>query len=247
MALTVDNARSFSRLRTLGADAERTRIARDLHDRLGQYLTFISIELERIIGTSDQPSGELEKLHGDVQHALDELRETLRQLRSSVSEGRSLAVAARDLVTRFNERGTTVASLTVADPTARLPVPIENELLRILQEALSNVAKHANANNVAVTWVVTEGQGMLSVADDGRGFDPASSVRDAAYGLVGMRERAELVGARLRINSHPGQGTTITINAGLASELGEERLPARRADEMLALDEEPKRTAEAMR
>ncbi len=247
VALTVDNARSFSRLRTLGADAERTRIARDLHDRLGQYLTFISIELERIIGSSDQPNEELEKLHGDVHHALDELRETLRQLRSSVSEGRSLAAAARDLVTRFNERGTTLASLTVSDPTARLPVPIENELLRILQEALSNVAKHANAKNVAVTWAVHQDRGTLTISDDGRGFDPASSVRDSAYGLVGMRERADLVGARLRIHSQPGQGTTVTINAGLAVEPGEAYLPSLRTDEVLLLDEQTDRASEAMR
>lgn len=239
VALTVDNARSFSRLRTLGADAERTRIARDLHDRLGQYLTFISIELERIIGSSDGPNGDLQKLHGDVHHALDELRETLRQLRSSVSEGRSLAVAARDLVTRFNDRGPTLASLTVADPTARLPVPIENELLRILQEALSNVAKHANAKNVAVTWAVNEDRGLLTIADDGCGFNTANSVRDAAYGLVGMRERADLVGARLLINSEPGQGTTITISAGLAFELGEHRPSARRSEDVLLLDDEP--------
>jgi signal transduction histidine kinase len=225
VALTVDNARSFSRLRTLGADAERTRIARDLHDRLGQYLTFIAIELERIIADDGERTEPLGRLRDDVQQALEELRETLRQLRSSVNENRSLAVAAKELIDRFNRRGPTLASLTVTAPHRRLPVPIENELLRILQEALSNVAKHAGAANVVVTWAVREDRGVLTISDDGGGFDPASSVRDSAFGLVGMRERADLVGARLRISSEPGQGTTVTVTAGTAFELEPERPP----------------------
>ena len=85
VALTLDNARRFGQLRSLGAEEERTRIARDLHDRLGQWLTYISFELERIIATEDQASPELGRLYKDVQKALEELRETLRQLRSEVT------------------------------------------------------------------------------------------------------------------------------------------------------------------
>jgi signal transduction histidine kinase len=214
LALTVDNARSFQRLRTLGAEEERSRIARDLHDRLGQWLSYISFELERIISTTPDGSDELDRLYADVQTAIDELRETLRQLRSGVTADRSLEVVARELVERFNARGETLGTLTVTHPGARLPVRVENELLRVLQESLSNVAKHARADRVEVTWDVVDGSGTLMIADDGRGFDAARGVRDSAYGLVGMRERADVVGARISIESVPGQGTTVTIRAG---------------------------------
>jgi signal transduction histidine kinase len=222
LALTVDNARSFRRLRTLGAEEERSRIARDLHDRLGQWLSYISFELERIITTHDEESPELDRLYGDVQTAIDELRETLRQLRSGVTEERPLARVAGELVERFNSRGPTVATLTVTSPDAKLPVRVENELLRVLQESLSNVSKHAHAERVEITWDVADGVGRLTIADDGRGFDAARGVRDSAYGLVGMRERADVVGARIAIDSSPGRGTTVTVVAGR----GDGRVPA---------------------
>ncbi len=214
LALTVDNARSFRRLRSLGADAERTRIARDLHDRLGQWLSFISLELERIITNDPAHDPELDRLYGDVQKAIEELRETLRNFRSAVTAERGLGDVAQELIERFNRGGLTVATFTVEDRTARLPVPVENELLRVLQEALSNVAKHARAELVDVTWAVHEGTGVLTIKDNGRGFDPVRGVRDSAYGLVGMRERTDGVDARLSIESVPGKGTTVTVVAG---------------------------------
>lgn len=222
LALTVDNARSFARLRTLGADEERSRIARDLHDRLGQWLSYISFELERIIDTDASHSTELDRLHVDVQAAIDELRETLRQLRAEVTEDRNFAAVAGELIERFNTRAGTdggpTATLVVTDPAARLGMRVETELLRVLQEALSNIAKHAAAATVTVTWDVRDGAGTLRVVDDGSGFDTGRGVRDSAYGLVGMRERADVVGAWLQVDSTPGEGTTITVRAGSARE-----------------------------
>ncbi len=214
LALTVDNARWFGRLRSLGAQEERVRIARDLHDRLGQWLTYISMELERIVDSEPQRSDELTHLQGDVQAALDELRETLRQLRSGVTEDKPLSIVANETVNRFAERADVAATLTVVHPDDRLPVPVENELLRILQEALSNVDKHAKADHVDVVWDVRGGNFELVVRDDGRGFEMARGVRDSAYGLVGMRERADVIGARLEIDSRPDHGTTVRVAAG---------------------------------
>lgn len=214
LALTIDNARWFTRLRSLAAEEERSRIARDLHDRLGQWLTYISFELERIITFDPTAPAELNRLHGDVQTALDELRETLRQLRSGVTRERPLSVVGRELVQRFAERTDVDIRFRVANAGAALAVPVENELLRILQEALSNIDKHARATTVDVVWEVREGHGTLRITDDGRGFDPQTSVRDNAYGLVGMRERALAVDARLQIDSSPGRGTVITVAAG---------------------------------
>ena len=219
LALTVDNARWFGRLRTLGADEERTRIARDLHDRLGQWLTYISFELERIIDDGDGTSPELDRLHNDVGQAIDELRETLRQLRSGVTEDDSLADVAADMIRRLQDRSELTITLTVPHPEQRLSVPVENELLRILQEALANVEKHAHAASVEVHWDVdTAGRGVLTVTDNGSGFDVASGVRETAYGLVGMRERADVIGARLKIESEFTVGTTVTVTAGATDE-----------------------------
>jgi signal transduction histidine kinase len=212
LALTIDNARWFGRLRSLGAEEERVRLARDLHDRLGQWLTYIGFELERIMASFE----DLDRLHRDVQAALDELRETLRQLRSGVTEEQPFSDVARDVVNRFGERADLDARLVVVHPGSRLAVPVENELLRILQEALNNVGKHAEAESVLVTWKVDGGSFELTVSDDGRGFETARGVRDSAYGLVGMRERADVIGAQLSIDSAPGAGTTVRVAAGIA-------------------------------
>lgn len=211
VALTVDNARSFTRLKSFAADEERRRMARDLHDRLGQWLTYISLELERIITTAPSESTQLQELYGDVQRAIEELRDTLYQFRAAVTEERPLDVVAAELVERFNRGGDTAAELVVTHPELRLPVKVENELLRILQEALSNITKHAAASHVDIVWDAADGRGTLTIRDDGRGFDLASSVRDSAYGLVGMRERADNVGARMHVESAPGSGTCIVV------------------------------------
>jgi signal transduction histidine kinase len=216
LALTIDNARWFGRLRSLGAEEERIRLARDLHDRLGQWLTYIGFELERIMATDVARVEDLDRLHRDVQAALDELRETLRQLRSGVTEEQPFSDVARDVVNRFGERADLDARLVVVHPGNRLAVPVENELLRILQEALNNVGKHATADSVLVTWNVDGGSFELTIADDGRGFETARGVRDSAYGLVGMRERADVIGAQLSIDSRPGAGTTVRVAAGIS-------------------------------
>jgi len=216
LALTIDNARWFGRLRSLGAEEERVRLARDLHDRLGQWLTYIGFELERIMATETARADDLDRLYGDVQAALDELRETLRQLRSGVTEDQPFALVARDVVNRFGERSDVDARLVVVHPEHRLAVPVENELLRILQEALNNVAKHAQAESVDVRWDVDGGNFELTITDDGRGFETARGVRESAYGLVGMRERADVIGAQLAIESRPGDGTTVRVVTGIA-------------------------------
>jgi signal transduction histidine kinase len=212
LALTIDNDRWFRRLRILGAEEERARIARDLHDRLGQWLTYISFELERI-KSSPTPgaAAELDALHADVQRAIDELRETLRQMRTSVTEEQSLAEIASDLAQRWARQSGVHVDVVATESDDRLPVAVENEVLRIMQEALNNIGKHANASRVVVDWRVTPAMARLRVADDGDGFDESRGVRETAFGLVGMRERAEVIDAELVVTSSPGAGTTIEV------------------------------------
>ena len=212
LALTIDNARWFRRLRILGAEEERARIARDLHDRLGQWLTYISFELERI-KSSPTPgaAAELDALHADVQRAIDELRETLRQMRTSVTEEHSLAEVASDLAQRWARQSGVHVDVVAIGSDDRLPVAVENEVLRIMQEALNNIGKHANASRVLVDWRITPAMARLRVVDDGDGFDESRGVRETAFGLVGMRERAEVIDAELVVTSSPGAGTTIEV------------------------------------
>jgi signal transduction histidine kinase len=212
LALTVANARQFGQLRSLAAAEERTRIARDLHDRLGQWLTYIALELERINMVQDEPSPELKQLHEDTQGAIRELRDTLIELRASVTPERPLSMLLEEVVERFRRRSQIAVTLAVpADKSIHLSAVVENELLRIAQEALTNVEKHAMASHAHVGWSIENGRGVLVIQDDGRGFDPNKSIRGTAYGLVGMRERAASSGAILEVTSEPDQGTVITV------------------------------------
>ena len=211
LALTLDNARSFNQLRSLAAAEERSKIARDLHDRLGQYLTYIAMELERI--NQDVPSTELKELQEEVQGAVTEFRDTLLELRAAVSADRPLSLVLNEVVERFAKRSEIEISLECGDRSQRLPARVENEFLRITQEALTNVQKHAGASKVQIRWAVADGRGVLVVQDDGRGFDPTMGIRGNAYGLVGMRERAAAVGALLAISSELGHGTAITVQS----------------------------------
>lgn len=217
LALTLANARSFNKLRTLAADEERTRIARDLHDRLGQYLTYISLEIERIKDDPKRRNEALTNLHVEVQRAISEFRETLLELRVAVSKDRPLRVVLREVVERFQKRSKIKVRLAVESNDRRLPAPIENELLRITQEALTNIEKHADASEVHIRWSISDDTGVLLVSDNGRGFDPGKGIRGSAYGLVGMRERAAAIGAKIEITSEPGHGTNIVVQSRLTS------------------------------
>lgn len=211
LALTIDNARWFRRLRILGAEEERARIARDLHDRLGQWLTYISFELERIKTGPANDRSEIEALHQDVQRAIDDLRETLRQMRTAVTDEQALSDVAVEITDRFTYRTGIEIDFSADEEGDRFPIAIENELLRIMQEALNNVDKHANATCVQVEWAVNAHEGCLRITDNGDGFDESRGVRDTAFGLVGMRERAEVIDAELVVTTSPGAGTSIDV------------------------------------
>jgi signal transduction histidine kinase len=211
MALTIDNGRLFGRLRSFGAETERNRIARDLHDRLGQWLTYIGLELERMMRHErGSVSDDIDRLHHDVQSAMAELRETLRDLRTSISPERGFDVVAVEVLDRFRERTGVTTEVEIATPGVRLDLESEHEILRILQEALHNIDKHAQASTVDVTWSVGDDGARLVVIDDGQGFDDALR-RNGSFGLIGMRERAVGIGATLEIQSRPGAGTTVVV------------------------------------
>ena len=209
-ALAVDNARLFARLRTLGADEERIRIARDLHDRIGQSLSYLAFELDRLVAhtTDVDTRRRLENLRIDVRSVIGEVRDTLYDLRTDLPAEGDPSTAMRAFLDRVKERTGLVTWLDVHS-TGRLTLALEQELWRIAKEAITNVERHAQARRVVVRWACDGGTASVEVTDDGVGFEPSSSGRPDSFGLLGMRERAASIGARLEISSRPGGGTTI--------------------------------------
>jgi len=220
LALAIDNGLWFDRLRRLGAEGERDRLARDLHDRFAQGLAYVNLELDRL-ARHPAPGPQLVELRRQVGGLLGEVRETLRQLRSRVGPSAGLGDLLAAELPRFAER-TGVAIRGPAERCAvRLPVAVEQELWRITQEALDNVERHSKATSLEVTWGCDGRHGRLVVADDGAGFDPGGHITGGAgggSGMTAMRERANAIGARLLVDSHPGSGTWIQVDVDTGKE-----------------------------
>jgi signal transduction histidine kinase len=216
VALAIDNARWFGRLRTVGADEERTRIARDLHDRIGQSLAYLAFELDRIVNKDregEPVSESLGQLRNDVRGVIREVRDTLYDLRTDVSDQSDLVATLEEFAERLRDRARLEVEVRSA-ATDRLPILQEREMWRIAQEALINVERHADADRVEVHWACSNGRSVLEIVDDGRGFPVGKAGRLDSYGIVGMRERASSIGATLEIASAPGSGTRIRCTLG---------------------------------
>ncbi len=210
-ALALDNARVFSRLRTVGADEERTRIARDLHDRIGQSLAYLAFELDRIVksnGKGEDVGPSLDRLRGDLRGVIGEVRDTLYDLRTDVSDESDLPSTMELFLRRVQDRSGLEARM-ISRATGRLPLMQERELWRVAQEAVTNVERHAQATSVVVAWRCDGKQALLEVIDDGRGFPKGKAGRLDSYGIMGMRERAASIGATLDINGSDGRGTIV--------------------------------------
>ena len=210
-ALALDNARWFARLRTVGADEERTRIARDLHDRIGQSLAYLAFELDRIVDSDergDDLGPSLDQLRNDVRGVIGEVRDTLYDLRTDVSDEQALAPVLELFATRVAERSGLVIEVH-CDQGARLPLLQEREMWRIAQEALVNVERHAEASKARVVWRCNGRAAALEVLDNGKGFPSGTAGRFDSYGILGMRERASSIGATVEVASSSGRGTRV--------------------------------------
>ena len=211
VALAIDNARWFARLRTVGADEERTRIARDLHDNIGQSLAYLGFELDRLVTkeqNGEQLGTPLEQLRNDLRGVIGEVRDTLYDLRTDVSDAQEIGEVLQQFAERLMERSELDIRI-YADAGHRLPLLQEREMWRIAQEALVNVERHAQAGAAAVRWRCDGEAAALEVADDGKGFPAGKAGRIDSYGIMGMRERASSIGATLEIHSEEGRGTVI--------------------------------------
>lgn len=217
-------ARRDSPMRALAArlnavrEEERTRIAREVHDVLGQLLTGLHMDLgwiDRRIGGWGEAArlgipariAEAEEL---VQQIIGTVQRIAIELRPSTLDALGLAAAMRDEARRFEERSGVPAEIW-ADDAIRPDPQQATALFRIFQELLTNVARHARASRVRAMLTSEPGGWRLEVADNGVGFDPVAQDSQSSLGLLGMYERAELLGGTVRIDSAPGRGTTVSV------------------------------------
>ena len=218
IGITVERARLAEESARLARAEERTRIAREIHDTLAQGLTAIALQIEAALQRID---GSAVEARARLQRALDVARENLEDARRSVLALRSspprgpLGEALTALARGFtSETGVRVRVRRSVGDLA-LPPPFEDELFRIAQESLANIRKHAGATEVVMTLHARAREVRLTVADNGRGFrmSKTSGAGESGQGILGMRERARLLGGDLRISSAPGRGTTVTASA----------------------------------
>jgi two-component system, NarL family, sensor histidine kinase UhpB len=201
--------RDSARRALLVQEGERRRIARELHDEVGQTLTGVMLQVEGLAGTiPEQYREQLDELRETARQGTEEVRRIVRQLRPEALEDLGLRSALAALTTAFGEQARIKVVRRLDDGP---PLSEEHELViyRIAQEALTNVVRHADASQVEVRLQRTEEQVVLTVRDDGRGLpgDAAAS----AHGILGMRERAMLIGADVTITSPPSGGTEVRL------------------------------------
>jgi len=207
-------------------EEERRRIARELHDQTGQALTSLLVWLRALEGEEDGPGGitispeRLGEIKAIVADTLDGVRDLALELRPSVLDDLGLVPALQRMVRTCQERYSLAIDFQpVGMEGIRLPSTVETALYRIVQGALTNAIRHAGARAVSLLLEVRAGAVVAIVEDDGCGFDAGHLMSDPAHegwlGLYGMRERAELLGGRLTIESAPGAGTTVFVEVPL--------------------------------
>ncbi len=212
-AITMINAELYGHAQELAVLEERQRLARDLHDAVNQSLFSAGLIAEVLPRLWDRDQDEarhsLEDLRKLTRGAMAEMRALLAELRPSTLIDAELGDLLRLLGNSFTGR-TNIPSTIIVKGEGMLPAEVQVAVYRVGQEALSNIAKHAEAHSVEVILKQENTSIELNIRDDGKGFDPAQ-IASGHYGLSMMRERAEAVGAQLTIISQPGKGTELTI------------------------------------
>jgi two-component system sensor histidine kinase UhpB len=202
--------REAARTALAAQEAERLRVARELHDEIGQTLTAVTIQAERAAdGDRELAAGELRRVAEAVRESLDEVRRVARELRPEALDDLGLVNALIALCTRVGAQDGLRVRRELQGKLPALSSEVELVLYRIAQESLTNALRHSDAQSATMSLAADGDSVTLRVADDGKGM-PAQLPRGTA-GIAGMRERALLVGGRLTIDSRPGQGTEVRL------------------------------------
>ncbi|HSK77688.1 MAG TPA: GAF domain-containing sensor histidine kinase [Thermoanaerobaculia bacterium] len=216
-AIAIDNAYLHKRLNTLAVAEERLRIAHEMHDGLAQVLAYVNTKAQVVkeylkTGRPEEAGKHLDQLAGAAREIYSDVRESIIGLRSAAVPDRTVTETLRAYVDTWGTQNGVTCRVHV-NGTPRLASGTELQLLRIVQESLANIRKHAQARTVDITLEEAGNRLRLTVQDDGAGFVPGELGRSEfpRFGLATMRERAENIGGAFRLDSAPGEGTRVTV------------------------------------
>lgn len=217
-------AESYQELQRLSSylenlrEDERAKIARDLHDEMGSLLVALKMRVawlaSKLPAQSPQLADEAGRISGLVADAIRAVHEIVSELRPNLQEGFGFTATIDDYVKKFQQNTRIECSLVLPDGDVELPAQRRVTLFRILQESLNNVALHAKASLVKICLAERDKSLLLTVEDDGIGFD-AGALKEHSFGLLGIRERAVMIGGRARVVSAPGKGTRVSVTVPL--------------------------------
>ncbi len=221
LSMAIERALLFTRRSEIGAVEERNRLAREIHDTLAQGLTAITLQLE----TADallETNADVARVRKTIQQAmtltranLEEARRSVLDLRAAPLEGKTLAQAVAALLDNWSKTAETQTRLEIEGGRRSLPVRIEAGLYRVVQESLTNIRRHAHAQNVTIRLSMMPDHVYLMIEDDGEGFDPSNIPQEGRYGLIGLNERVKLLGGTLNLQSNPNSGTRVEVKIPL--------------------------------
>ena len=224
LGMAVERIRLYSASVEFGAVKERNRLAREIHDTLAQGLAGVALHLESADALLEG-GAEAADVQGAVQQALtltranlEEARRSVLDLRAAPLEGRTMAAALAELAARTATSTGVAVEFRETGGSRPLPTRLESGLYRVAQEALANVVQHAAAEHARVELITTTQTVRLVVADDGRGFR-LEDVAPNRFGLLGLSERAKLMGGALKIETEPGAGTRVEVEISLEEKL----------------------------
>jgi two-component system, NarL family, sensor kinase len=215
LSIAIERARLFARSAELGAVEERNRLARELHDTLAQGMTAVGLQMESVDALLESGAS-AGRARESLARALTLNRASLADVRRSVLDLRARSLDGRSLVQAVQAlaHGRTApppVSVVVVGGNQPLPARLEVGLYRIISEALTNVERHAHAARARVRLTITPERVRCIISDDGAGFNP-EAVPEGHFGLVGMNERAKLLGGKLHVASAPGRGTRLLVS-----------------------------------
>jgi signal transduction histidine kinase len=217
LATTLDEtARLYEQIKEMAVMEEREWIAREMHDGLAQQLGYLHLRIAQLeANPATAPTQEdVRMLKKVAAAAYDEVRQAILGLRTMVSRGLGLVPTLTEYLHDFSQQTGIAVELQIADERATRPsAHAEIQLIRIIQEALANVRKHARTKRAYVSFTMEEGNAKVTVEDDGIGFDPEQAMQPGrtGFGLQGMRERAELAGGTCTVESRPHAGTRVIV------------------------------------
>jgi two-component system sensor histidine kinase DegS len=208
-----ENLRIYMSKIVQAQEAERKRIARELHDDTIQSLVVVSRKLDDLSsGNSKYSAGDI---RDDIRQIIEDIRHFSQELRPSILDDLGLIPALKWLVSDFEKNYKILVETEITGTQRQLPPESELVMFRIIQESLTNIGKHSRASDVSINVVFSDGYFKVIIQDNGIGFELPGKISDLArigkLGLVGIRERAELLGGKFNIESRPGKGTTLTI------------------------------------